>query len=85
MTVRIRYEWVPGQREELVIRADGDGWWQAVVGDQTVGRVRVDSTLGGPGAHIDHVDRAVCATVGGLRRTRPRRVPGSGRPVRKAA
>jgi hypothetical protein len=43
MTVRIRYEWVPGRREELIIRGDGDGWWQAVVGDQTVGRVRVDS------------------------------------------
>ena len=47
MTVRIRYQWIPGHREELAVQADGGGWWHARVGDQTVGRIRVDSTWGG--------------------------------------
>jgi hypothetical protein len=47
MTVRIRYLWVPGRRERLVLRADGDGWWRADVGDKLVGRIRVDSAWRG--------------------------------------
>src|ERR1700722_3769321 len=46
MTVRIRYQWVPGRPERLGLRADGDGWWRAEVGDQLVGRIRVDSRWG---------------------------------------
>jgi Domain of unknown function (DUF3472) len=42
MTVRIRYGWVPGRRESLALRADGDGWWRAEVQDRLVGRIRVD-------------------------------------------
>jgi hypothetical protein len=42
MSVRIRYDWVPGRRERLALRADGGGWWRAEVGDRTVGRIRVD-------------------------------------------
>lgn len=44
MTVRIRYEWAPGRRERVTLRADGDGWWRAEVGDQLIGRIRVDPT-----------------------------------------
>jgi hypothetical protein len=47
MTVRIRYPWLPGRREHLAVQADGGGWWRARVGDQTVGRIRVDPTWGG--------------------------------------
>jgi hypothetical protein len=47
MTVRIRYQWAPGRREQLVVRGAGDGWWQAQVGDQPVGSIRVDATWGG--------------------------------------
>lgn len=47
MTVRIRYQWVPGRREYLAIRADGEGWWSAEVDHRQIGRVRVDSTWGG--------------------------------------
>lgn len=53
MSVRIPYEWAPGRPEQLAIRADGDGdrdgggWWRAEVGDQLVGRIRVDPTWGG--------------------------------------
>ncbi|MFI5040765.1 MAG: DUF3472 domain-containing protein [Acidimicrobiales bacterium] len=43
MTVRIRYEWVPGRRERLLLAAAGDGWWRAEVGERLVGRIRVDS------------------------------------------
>jgi hypothetical protein len=46
MTVRIRYEWVPGRRERLAVRADADGWWRADVGDVLVGRIRVDPAWG---------------------------------------
>ncbi len=42
MTVRIRYRWEPGRRERLAVRADGDGWWRADVGDLPIGRIRVD-------------------------------------------
>jgi hypothetical protein len=42
MTVRIRYRWEPGRPEDLALRSDGDGWWRAEVGDQLVGRIRVD-------------------------------------------
>ena len=34
MTARIRYEWVPGRRERLAVRADGDGWWRAEPGNR---------------------------------------------------
>jgi hypothetical protein len=47
MTVRIQYRWAPGRRERLSIRADGEGWWRADVGDRQIGRIRVDSTWGG--------------------------------------
>jgi hypothetical protein len=47
MTVRIRYQWVPGRREHLAIRVDGDGWWRAEIDDQPIGRVRVDLRWGG--------------------------------------
>ncbi|HEV7759813.1 MAG TPA: hypothetical protein VGO78_12520 [Acidimicrobiales bacterium] len=47
MSVRLRYPWVPGRREQLAVRADGDGWWRAEVGDQLIGRIRVDPTWGG--------------------------------------
>jgi hypothetical protein len=47
MTVRIRYEWVPGHRVRLVLRADGAGWWRAEVANQLVGRIRVDPGWGG--------------------------------------
>ncbi len=47
MTVRIRYEWAPGRRERLAIRADGGGWWRAEVGGRPVGRIRVDSRWAG--------------------------------------
>jgi hypothetical protein len=47
MTVRIPYEWVPGRRERLSVRADGDGWWRAEVADQLIGRIRVDAAWGG--------------------------------------
>jgi hypothetical protein len=47
MTVRIRYQWAPGRPERLELRADGGGWWRGVVGDQLVGRIRVDSRWGG--------------------------------------
>lgn len=50
MTVRIRHEWAPGRRESLALRAEGDGWWRAEVGDHLVGRVRVDPTWGGLGS-----------------------------------
>jgi hypothetical protein len=43
MTVRIAYEWVPGRRERLAVRADGDGWWRAEVDDRLIGRIRVDA------------------------------------------
>lgn len=46
MTVRARYQWVPGRREHLAIRAAGDGWWQAAVGEQVVGRIRVHPRWG---------------------------------------
>jgi hypothetical protein len=46
MTVRIRYGWAPGRRERLGLRADGDGWWRAEVGERLVGRIRVDSGWG---------------------------------------
>jgi Domain of unknown function (DUF3472) len=42
LSVRIRYQWEPGRCEQLGLRADGDGWWRAEVGDQLVGRIRVD-------------------------------------------
>lgn len=47
MTVRIRYRWVPGRRERLVIRAEAGGWWRAEVGGQPIGRIRVDARCGG--------------------------------------
>ncbi len=47
MTVRIRHEWVPGRRERLGLRADGDGWWRAEVEDRLIGRIRVDPTWRG--------------------------------------
>jgi hypothetical protein len=43
MSVRIRYGWVPGRRERLAIRSDGGGWWLAEVGDQLIGRIRVNA------------------------------------------
>jgi hypothetical protein len=46
MTVRIRYEWVPGRRVRLALLADGAGWWGAEVEDQIVGRVRVNPEWG---------------------------------------
>lgn len=46
MTVRIRYEWVPGRRERLAVRSDGPGWWQADIDDRPVGRIRVDAARG---------------------------------------
>jgi hypothetical protein len=42
MSVRIRYQWEPGRGERLGLRADGDGWWRAQVGDHLVGRIRVE-------------------------------------------
>jgi hypothetical protein len=47
MSVRIRYPWVPGRREDLGLRADGDGWWRAEVGDRLIGRIRVDGARRG--------------------------------------
>jgi hypothetical protein len=47
MTVRIRYGWVPGRRERLALRADGDGWWRAEVEERLVGRIRVDAAWRG--------------------------------------
>jgi hypothetical protein len=47
MTVRIRYQWVTGRRERLVVQSDGGGWWRARVGDQTVGRIRVNAAWAG--------------------------------------
>ena len=47
MTVRIRYAWTPGRRERLALRAEGDGWWRADVGDQLIGRIRVEASWGG--------------------------------------
>jgi hypothetical protein len=47
MTVRIRYEWAPGRRERLAIRAEGAGWWRAEVGRIEIGRVQVDPGWGG--------------------------------------
>jgi uncharacterized protein DUF3472 len=47
MTVRIRYEWEPGRREQLALVADGAGWWHAEVGDQVIGHIRVDPNWGG--------------------------------------
>src|SRR6202453_913746 len=41
MTVRIRYQWVPGRREQLAIHAGRGGWWRAEVDDRQIGRVRV--------------------------------------------
>jgi Domain of unknown function (DUF3472) len=46
MTVRIRYPWVPGKREQLGLRAGPQGWWQAEVGDRPIGRIRVDPGWG---------------------------------------
>ena len=46
MTVRIRYQWAPGRRERLAIRAEVGGWWIAEVDNRQIGRVRVDSTWG---------------------------------------
>src|SRR5262245_443796 len=42
MTVRIRYDWVPGRRARLALHAEGDGWWRAEIDDRLVGRIRVD-------------------------------------------
>jgi hypothetical protein len=50
LSVRIRYEWAPGRREQLSVRADGEGWWRAEVGDRLVGRVRAPAPWGGLGA-----------------------------------
>jgi hypothetical protein len=47
MTVRIRYEWEPGRREQLAVRRDDAGWWRAEVGGRSIGRIRVDPTWGG--------------------------------------
>ncbi|HMK97354.1 MAG TPA: hypothetical protein VK425_07380 [Acidimicrobiales bacterium] len=47
MSVRIRYQWAAGRRERLVLAAQGGGWWQAEVGGQLVGRVRVNPTWRG--------------------------------------
>jgi hypothetical protein len=47
MTVRIRFEWVPGRRYRLALRADDTGWWRAEVEDRLVGRIQVDARLGG--------------------------------------
>jgi hypothetical protein len=47
MTVRIPYQWAPGRPESLAIRTDGGGWWRAEVGDQLVGRIRVDPSWRG--------------------------------------
>jgi hypothetical protein len=46
MTVRIRYPWTPYQRERLVLRSNGEGWWVAEVGDHQIGRIRVRSAWG---------------------------------------
>jgi hypothetical protein len=47
MQVLIRYEWVPGRLERLVLRADGGGWWRAEVEGRLVGRIRVDAAWRG--------------------------------------
>ena len=47
MTVRIRFDWVPGRRERLSLRADGGGWWRADAGERLVGRIRVDAAWSG--------------------------------------
>jgi hypothetical protein len=46
LTVRIRYPWVPGRPERLVLASDGGGWWWAEVGDRRVGRIRVSPHWG---------------------------------------
>jgi hypothetical protein len=46
MTVRVRYEWVPGRRVRLALLADSGGWWRAEVENQLVGRVRVNPGWG---------------------------------------
>jgi hypothetical protein len=46
MTVRIRYEWVPGRRVQFALRADGVGWWRADVEERLVGRIRVGTGWG---------------------------------------
>jgi hypothetical protein len=47
MTVRMRYEWVPGRPVRLAVRTDGAGWWRAEAEDRVVGRIRVDPGWGG--------------------------------------
>ena len=47
MQVLIRYEWAPGRRERLALRADGGGWWSAEVDGLLVGRIRVDAAWHG--------------------------------------
>jgi hypothetical protein len=47
MSVRIKYEWVPGRPEHLAVRAEGEGWWRAEVGGQLVGRIRADPACDG--------------------------------------
>ncbi len=47
MTVRIRFQWMPGRRVRMGLRADGPGWWRAEADDRLVGRIRVDRRWGG--------------------------------------
>jgi hypothetical protein len=47
MTVRIRFEWVPGRRERLAIVSEPEGWWRAEVAGRLIGRIRVNSRWGG--------------------------------------
>ncbi len=47
MSVRIPYQWAPGRRERLALRAEGDGWWRADVGGQLIGRIRAQPGWGG--------------------------------------
>jgi hypothetical protein len=46
MTVRIRFDWAPGRRYGLALRADDAGWWRAEVDDRLVGRIQVDRRWG---------------------------------------
>jgi hypothetical protein len=71
MTVRIRYGWVPGRRERLALRADGDGC-SARRSGRPAGRPHpCGRDVARPGVEVDHVDRALHAAAAHVRRHGP--------------